>query len=81
MIDAEFIKASGEEEDVLATIAQRTFASGDGQKLLEALCKYRNPLESRFSDSDPIKAAVRDGEANIVALLWRWGSKSKSLPE
>jgi hypothetical protein len=57
------------------------FSSAEGQKLLEILCMFRHPMASRFEGaSDPIDAARRDGQTDLVSFLWRWGSGSSQPP-
>lgn len=57
------------------------FSSAEGQKLLEILCMFRHPMASRFEgSSDPIEAARRDGQTDLVSFLWRWGSGSSQPP-
>lgn len=80
MIDKEVARKAGVSEEELSDLCYSVFGNQNGKKLLEALCRYRHPMASRFENSDQTQAAIRDGEANIVSFLWRNGSQSTVLP-
>jgi hypothetical protein len=71
MIDAEIAKKAGITEAELTVLCRSVFASSDGKKLIEALCKYRHPMMPRFQTSDPIKAADLDGQLKVITFLHR----------
>ncbi len=76
MIDGKISTKANVTEAELTRLCRSVFSGSDGAKLLEALCMYRHPMCNRFEDSDPIKAAVRDGEASVISFLWRNGANS-----
>lgn len=81
MIDEEVAKAAGITLEELHDLGESVFRSTEGQKFIEALCRWRNPLERRFTNGDSHQAAQRDGECLTVGLIWKLGSSSPSVPE
>lgn len=70
------------EAEKFRLLCQEVFANDAGRKLLALLVKARHPMGPRFNlnSPDPIPAAFRDGQADVVSLLWRYGSDTKAVP-
>lgn len=78
----EEIAPTAEKRQALRNLCAQVFGTPEGKHLLAALCTVAHPMAPRFSLSspDPVPAAVRDGRAEIVALLWRYGSTDPVPP-
>ena len=78
MIDKEVSRKSGVTEEELTSLCRSV---SDGSRLLVALCRYRHPMANRFETSDHIRAAIRDGEAGVIAWLVRNAEKPDKIHE
>lgn len=69
--------------DEFARLAVAVFRNDEGMRLLKMLVTARNPFEPRFdlANPDAITAAFRDGQADVVQMLWRYGTSPGALPE
>ena len=74
---------SAKQSEEIERLAGLVFHNEHGRKLLSLLVRARNPLGPRFNLSapDPIAAAWRDGQADVISFLWRKGSDIRQLPE
>lgn len=79
MIDKEVSRKSGVTEEELTSLCRSVFSGSDGSRLLVALCRYRHPMANRFETSDHIRAAIRDGEAGVIAWLVRNAEKPDKI--
>lgn len=81
-IEPRLIK-TGRERDEVARLIQAVFLNDEGQRLLRLLVSARNPFEPRFDldHPEPLRAAFRDGQSDVVQFLWRHGTRPGALPE
>lgn len=81
-IEQDLVKSEKDAEE-LRRLFQVVFWNGDGQRLLGLLNKAVPPMRPRFDPnnfSDTHGAAFRDGQADVVGFLWRYGAQFKQAP-
>jgi hypothetical protein len=60
-------------------LCEATLQTPEGQRLLAMLCTAANPVNQTFC-ADARLAAHLAGNREVVALLWRYGAASNSVP-
>lgn len=65
-----------EDAEALRHLCQKVFGSADGKTLLSKLCAARHPM-LHTEDMTPHE----HGQAEVVAMLWRFGALDPRPPE
>lgn len=75
--------ATGSDLESLRELFAIVFHNENGQRLLAKLVGGRHPMQPRFdpSNPDPILAAFRDGQADVIGTLWRYAAQFKQPPQ
>lgn len=71
-----------QEREKMERLCRTVFANEEGRKLLSLLVQARHPMSPRFNldRPDTHAAAWRDGQADVIQFLWRYGSDFAAPP-
>lgn len=69
-------------QEKTVSLLRRVFNTPDGRRALGLLCNACHPMEPRFlSGITPEQAAFRDGQRDVLGVLWLNGTTLKTFEE